>query len=127
MTRVKPTEKLVMPSFFQHIEFIRNQLNKKNFHIPYRFPPQTTNCVYLIFCTKCNKQYVGETSNTLNQRMWQHKYNILHHKELHTPLVKHFIEHNWLSLKIMILEHNEKLDRKGKEKDRKEMDLFIEF
>ena len=40
---------------------------------------KTTNVVYLITCTKCGKQYVGEIGDHVNQRMngnrddWKHK------------------------------------------------------
>lgn len=116
---LNPTRKKEIPKYFHHKEFVRNQLDKRIFHIPHKYPPQTKNCVYLIHCTKCNKQYVGETSNNVNQRMWQHKYNIIHHKETHTPLVTHFIKHNWLSLKIMILEHNPNWTDKNRKKAEK--------
>lgn len=120
-----PTKKPKIPSFFHQKEFVRNQFNKRIFHIPHNLPPQTANCVYLIFCTKCKKQYVGETSNSINQRMWQHKNNILHHKELHTPLVAHFIRHNWDSLKIMILEHNSNwTDKERKKTERRWIHLL---
>lgn len=100
----KPIKK--HPDYFHHLEFVRNQLNKNIFHIPHKFPPQTKNSVYLIFCKKCHKQYVGETSNEITKRMWQHKYNILNRKELHTPLVIHFVQHGWTALRIMVLQHN---------------------
>ena len=34
---------------------------------------KTTNIVYLITCTKCGKQYVGETGDHVNQRMNDHR------------------------------------------------------
>lgn len=65
-----------------------------------------SNCVYLIYCTKCNIHYVGETRNTLSTRMTQHRYNIKHKKESHTLIVQHFIRHGAASLKVMGLQHN---------------------
>ena len=34
---------------------------------------QSSNVVYIITCTKCNLQYVGETDRTLKERFSEHK------------------------------------------------------
>lgn len=91
---------------FQNLKYIRNQKTKSLFHISQPFSPKTTNCIYIIICLKCHKQYVGETGNSIATRMWQHKYNILHKKELDTPLVFHFIKHGWSALRIGGIQHD---------------------
>ena len=49
--------------------FIRNTMSCKS-----------TNLVYLIDCASCNKvQYVGETQQTLQKRMYGHRHNIKHY------------------------------------------------
>lgn len=68
--------------------------------------PHTRNCVYLITCSKCGAQYVGETKNSLLVRFTQHRYNILRQKETHTPLVKHFLQHGWPSVKASVIQQN---------------------
>lgn len=65
-----------------------------------------SNCIYLIYCHKCNIQYVGETRNTLATRMWQHRHNITNKKETQTRLVQHFITHGVQSLRVMGLQCN---------------------
>lgn len=94
------------PEYFCNVDYIRNQKDGTLFHIPRRFSPRTTNCIYVIFCLKCKKQYIGETKNDIMTRMWQHKYNIQNQKETHTPLVSHFIQHGWTSLRISAIQDN---------------------
>ena len=40
----------------------------------------TENVVYLISCSSCNKQYVGETKGSLNKRMNDHCDDWRHHR-----------------------------------------------
>ena len=51
---------------------------------------KTANVVYVIECTKCNKQRVGETENALHIRMNGHRSNIKH-RRLEKPVAAHFI------------------------------------
>lgn len=55
---------------------------------------------------KCGIQYVGETKNSISLRMTQHRYNIKNRRERQTPLVEHFISHNYKSLRVAGLERN---------------------
>ena len=48
-----------------------------------------SNVVYVIECTKCNKQYVGETKNTLHIWMNEHQSNIKH-RRLEKPVASNF-------------------------------------
>lgn len=91
---------------FSNFQYIRNQKTKSLFYISSKFSPRTSNCVYIIICSKCKKQYVGETKNSIATRMWQHKYNILNYKELDTPLVFHFIKHGLSALQVGGLQHD---------------------
>lgn len=107
------------PNYFCNIDYIRNQKDKTLFHIPNKFSPKSTNCIYVIFCSVCKKQYVGETKNDITKRMWQHKYNILNNKETHTPLVSHFIQHGWQSVQAAVIQNNPSwtdLERKKNER-----------
>ncbi|KAF7643633.1 hypothetical protein LDENG_00236130 [Lucifuga dentata] len=67
--------------FFKHRDWVRNKYNKNEFYFHRRETPHSKNCVYLITCTKCEAQYVGETGNTILQRFAQHKYNIFGKKQ----------------------------------------------
>lgn len=94
------------PSEFRPKRWITNPQTKAVHEISPALKHDTVNCVYLIYCTKCNKQYVGETSNSLAVRLTQHRYNLKNRKESHTLIVQHFMEHGSKSLKIMGLQHN---------------------
>lgn len=94
------------PDYFSNLKFVRNQKTKTLFRIPQKFSPKTFNCIYMIYCIKCSKQYIGETYNSLSTRMWQHKHNIIRKKETHTPLVSHFIWHGFSALRLIGIQHN---------------------
>lgn len=49
---------------------------------------RSNNIIYLITCTKCNIQYVGETSRCLSERLTDHRSNIKNKKM--TPIAIHF-------------------------------------
>ena len=49
---------------------------------------QTTNCIYLITCSSCGIQYVGQTKNKLLTRFNSHHYDISHNSD--TTVARHF-------------------------------------
>ena len=49
---------------------------------------QTTNCIYLITCSTCGIQYVGQTKNKLLTRFNSHHYDISHNSD--TTVARHF-------------------------------------
>ena len=49
----------------------------------------SNNLVYCISCTRCGKQYVGQTKNSLKQRFQGHFYQIVHDAEK-TEVSRHF-------------------------------------
>lgn len=106
LKKLQENKRKVLENIFKNLNFVKNYTNGQIFQINQRFFPQSKNCVYIITCTKCEKQYIGETRNTLATRIWQHKYNILHKKETDTELVKHFIDHEWNSLRISGIQSN---------------------
>lgn len=103
LTRERP---LRLENNFSRLKLIKNQRTKTVHKITQGFSLRSFNCVYLIYCTKCGVQYVGETRNTLSTRMTQHKYNVTNKKELETILVKHFLLHGFISLKMAGIERN---------------------
>ena len=60
---------------------------------------KTTNVVYLITCTKCGKQYVGETGNHVNQRMNGHQDDWKHKRFERPPVAEPFcsLEYDFLT------------------------------
>ena len=70
---------------------------------------KTTNVVYLITCTKCGKQYVGETGDHVNQRMNGHRDDWKHKRFERSPVAEHFCspEHDFLKhAALCCLDHN---------------------
>ena len=49
---------------------------------------QTNNVVYLLECTRCKKQYIGETKRNFLTRFKEHLADIRHNRD--TPVAKHF-------------------------------------
>lgn len=49
--------------------------------------------VYLIQCKKCNTQYIGQTSNSLKERMYSH-FNDIANKNEFKPVSEHFSKRN---------------------------------
>lgn len=92
--------------FFENPLWVRNQHNKEVFPTQKNSSVHSKNCVYLIRCIRCGIQYVGETGNSLLTRFTQHRYNICKQKNIQIPLVKHFIEHDWSSLRALVLQCN---------------------
>lgn len=101
-----PHKTKVMSDFFVKMEYIQNKSNKTIFRISQTFKPETLNCVYLIFCSQCNMQYVGETKNSISTRLIQHRYNVRNKKETHTPIVQHFMGHGLDCLKVAGIQSN---------------------
>lgn len=91
---------------FCSLKYVKSTVDRTIYKIKQEFVPQTTNIVYLIFCAKCGKKYVGETRNSIMVRMWQHRYNIKNKKDNNTPLVRHFISHGLQALKIAGIQSN---------------------
>ena len=69
----------------------------------------TDNVVYLIFCSKFNKQYVGETKGPLNKRIHGHRDDWRHRRFIWSPTAEQFhcADHDFLShASVSCLEHN---------------------
>lgn len=78
MAKLQPlqTKSSHQKSPFVVFKFVRNRISRTIYKINQHFTLQSHKCVYIIFCFKCDKQYIGEIKNSINIRMWQHKYNI---------------------------------------------------
>lgn len=96
----------LLESQFEKLRFIKNQKEKTIYKIQQGFSTRSTNCVYIIYCSKCLIQYVGESKNSLSVRMTQHRYNINNGKVVDTPLVQHFLQHGLASMRMAGLQRN---------------------
>ena len=70
------------------------------------------NVVYLVTCKKCKIQYVGETENSLRQRMCGHRSCI---KNLSSLLGGHFDDHGIENFSVQIIE---RIDPRRKRHDK---------
>lgn len=91
---------------FCRLNFIRNNWKRTIFKISQQFSPRSQNCIYVIFCFKCGKQYVGETRHSISTQLTQHRYSIRHSRQTNTPLVQHFLFHGWESVRVAGLQRN---------------------
>ena len=66
---------------------------------------KTRNMIYLIQCSQCKKQYVGETENPPHIRLNGHSSDIKNHRE-EKPVAAHFnsVGHSMEDLQIIIIE-----------------------
>lgn len=114
---LQPKEKV--PQWFCYRKFVQNKTDKTFFKIIQKLNWRTKNCIYMIFCQKCDMQYIGETKNSLILRMRQHKYNICNRRERQIPVVEHYILHGWDALRAMVIQSNPVwTDKERKQKER---------
>lgn len=95
-----------LSGMFVRLKFVRNRVKKTIFEIKQVFSPHTTNCIYLIFCARCGKQYIGQTKNSILLRMTQHRFNVRNQKNVHIPLVHHFVLHGLQSVRVSGIQSN---------------------
>ena len=64
----------------------------------------STNIIYLITCKKCSLQYVGETKQTLKQRLLEHCGDTKHNRD--KPVARHFnqADHSTDDITIMAID-----------------------
>lgn len=108
--KLKPLWRLQIkqgPDYFCNLNYVRNQTDGTLFRISQRFGPKSRNCVYLLFCKTCGKQYIGETKNPISVRMWQHKYKILQGTDKDSPVVQHFKRHGWPAVQVAGIERSD--------------------
>ncbi|XP_060073403.1 uncharacterized protein LOC132553191 [Ylistrum balloti] len=70
-------------------EHVKSSSNNRSHKITKYIDCQSINAIYLITCKKCNIQYVGQTSNTINIRIRNHLYDIYRRDES-KPVAAHF-------------------------------------
>ena len=66
----------------------------KNLPPKHQITCELSNLVYLINCSKCGLQYIGETKRPLRQRMYEHSRSVQNIKlQSSTPVARHFSNH----------------------------------
>ena len=72
------------PYFVRKTHFMSTSTRIK-YKIKQNINCQSHSCIYVIECTKCHKQYVGQTSQTINQRFYGHRQDIRDNNEKTLP------------------------------------------
>ena len=83
----------------------RSSRTQKIYNIRHSFTCTSKNLIYLITCTKCNKQYVRLTTQQLNVRINHHRTNIITKK--HINISRHFnqVDHSLSHLSVQPIDH----------------------
>ncbi|GFN88991.1 hypothetical protein PoB_001549700 [Plakobranchus ocellatus] len=68
--------------------YVKSPTNNAANNIPYSLSFISHSIIYLITCIKCNKQYVGQTSQTLRARFTHHRFTITNDRD--TYVARHF-------------------------------------
>ena len=100
-----------------HYDF-NSTVYDKLFNVTDNLNCSSANIIYLITCSKCKIQYVGETGNALRVRMNAHRYCVRTNKD--TPIGIHFnsVDHNISHLNVIPIEQlkvNNISDRRARE------------
>lgn len=106
LNTLKPQSRVGRCKYFVQTRWVMSRYNKKIFKIPRPLTHETSNCIYLVFCVRCRRQYVGQTKNELRVRAYQHAHNIMHGIDKRRYLVQHFLAHGLSSLKVTALQSN---------------------
>ena len=91
---------------FVKLQFVKNQINHSWFQITQQFTSTSYNCVYLIHCSLCPIQFIGETGITLATRIRQHSIDINDNRYPDLPLIQHFRAHGLNAMKMAGLQGN---------------------
>ena len=78
---------------------ITSYANNKRFPVEGEYTCTTTHVIYMLECPICGKQYVGQTTGTIAERLRRHRLHFHQHRTLH--LYKHFHDHGWTSFDNM--------------------------
>lgn len=73
---------------FVESDTFHSESTNTTYHIRQPLSCHTTHVIYIITCTRCNIQYVGETTTTLRTRMNNHRNHIKHSYD--HPVARHF-------------------------------------
>ena len=95
------------PNYFSPKQTVKNRTTKNIICLRQNITYNTRNCVYLITCQVCGLQYVGETGNSISDRIKQHRYTIINEKDTHLLIVQHFMTHGIEAVKVCGLEYND--------------------
>lgn len=88
--------------FMKPTAALRSSATKKIYAIDTHYTCTTPKVIYLITCTVCSKQYVGQTSQNLRLRFRHHRNHM--HTHTNRPIYKHFSMHGFNNITIQTIE-----------------------
>ena len=117
---MKPCNRCVTCPYISKGSTVRSTANNFKVDLNTAATCQTNNVIYMIGCLKCDKQYIGETNKTLNQRFQQHK-GYVNNKKLDKATGAHFNlpGHSVSDMRISVVEkiyNQDNFFRKEREK-----------
>jgi GIY-YIG catalytic domain len=96
-SRACNTQRCLTCTHIQYTTQFSSTTNNKTFKIKTNCNCNSSNLIYLITCSLCNIQYVGETGDTLRTRMNRHRSNIRLNQNtaiaIHFNLPNHTLKH----------------------------------
>lgn len=88
--------------FLRPTAAIQSSATKIIYPINTHYTCTTPKVIYLITCTVCSKQYVGQTAQNLRLRFRHHRNHM--HSHTQRPIYRHFNQHNFTNITIQIIE-----------------------
>ena len=79
--------------FMKKSTVVTSHVTNKHYRLKGYYNCQTKSAVYLISCSKCSLQYVGQTGNTINKRIRGHLMDIRAGNDF-KPVSRHFTSNN---------------------------------
>lgn len=92
MTQTKYKKHLGNEGYLLKLKYLENTSSGLGAPIWHSVGLDTANVVYGIRCNQCRQIYIGETKNTLGERLKQHLYHMAK-RDKTTVLYTHFQEH----------------------------------
>ena len=78
----------------------------RNLPPKHRITCEIYNIIYLIHCTKCNKQYIGETGRPFRKRIYEHIASVKNPNKISTPVSRHFTaeDHSYKHMRFSVVQ-----------------------
>lgn len=93
-------------SRIQQTTIVQSTHNSYFHRIPGYIDCNSTNLIYMITCTRCRLQYIGQTSNSLSRRYMEHINTIRRNDDVSLSNHYHALQHSFNDLTIVGLETN---------------------
>lgn len=103
--RSVPTDRM-SNNCFKRTRLVQNKLTHTVFETDRSGHVRSQNCVYLITCGTCGKQYVGETKQALLTTLCQLQFQVQTQTGTSSLLAEHLVVHGWAGTNSVVLQVN---------------------